>query len=385
MAEDLLPLDEALGRLRAALPTPLQSPLRADRDDPPLDRSAMDGVAVRAADGEAPRRLIGTLFAGDDPARFHLGPQEAIRIMTGAAVPEGADAVVPVERILVEGDTLTLHVTPAPGDHIRRRGSQAREGELLLPEGAPLTAAALGLRAQVGAPFQPLRRVVVGVASTGDELRGDPLPHQIRDSNGPMLTALAHRLGADARRLPSLPDDEAALRARLSNLGDIQVLLTSGGVSMGQKDFMPSVLKDLGARMLFHKIRLKPGKPMLAAVLGDTVILGLPGNPLSAYLNALLFLPPVLARLEGLSEPNLWRQGVLTAPVKNGPDRPLLHPCMVTFDPDQRTRWAGEENQVTPMASKGSGDLITLAKAQACAWIPEGGHPGGEVRYLEVL
>lgn len=385
MNEHLLPLESALLLLREAILPPPGSELRADRDDPALDRSAMDGVAVRTADGDAPRHLIGTLFAGEDPARFHLDPGEAIRIMTGAAVPQGADSVVPVERIQVEGDTLTLQVTAAPGDppptqalsgiygHIRRRGSQAREGDLLLPEGTPLTAAALGLRAQVGAPFQPLRRVVVGIASTGDELTGDPLPHQIRDSNGPMLTALAHRLGADARRLPSLPDDEAALRARLSNLGDIQVLLTSGGVSMGQKDFMPSVLKDLGARILFHKIRLKPGKPMLAAVLGDTVILGLPGNPLSAYLNALLFLPPVLAQIEGLSEPNLWRQGELTAPVKNGPDRPLLHPCAV----------AG--NQVTPMASKGSGDLITLAQAQACAWIPEGGHPGGEVRYLEVL
>ena len=373
MADDLLPLDEALARLRAALKSPIQSPLMADRDDPTLDRSAMDGVAVRTVDGVAPRHLIGTLFAGDDPARFHLGPMEAIRIMTGAAVPQGADAVVPVERIQGDGDSLTLHVTPALGDHIRRRGSQAREGDLLLPEGTALTAAALGLRAQVGAPFHPLRRGVVGVASTGDELTRDPLPHQIRDSNGPMLTALAHRLGAEVRRLPSLPDDEAALRARLSDLGDIQVLLTSGGVSMGQKDFLPSVLKELGARILFHKIRLKPGKPMLAAVLGDTVILGLPGNPLSAYLNALLFLPPVLARIEGLAEPNLWHQGVLTAPVKNGPDRPLLHPC------------TGDGNRVTPMASKGSGDLITLAQAQACAWIPEGGHPGGEVRYLVVL
>lgn len=376
-AEALLPLHEALAKVREALPAPPWDAVVADRDDPALDRSAMDGVALRAQDGAAPRRLIGTLFAGEDPSRFRVGPLEALRIMTGAALPEGADAVVPVERIQVEDGTVTLTNPPAHGDHIRRRGTQAKAGDPLLPEGFPLTAAGLGLRAQVGTPFHPLPRVVVGIASTGDELTGNPRPFQIRDSNGPMLTALAHRLGAEARRLPSLPDDEEALRARLSDLGEVRVLLTSGGVSMGQKDFMPSVLQDLGARILFHKIRLKPGKPMLAALLGDKVILGLPGNPLSAYLNALLFLPPVLARLGGLSEPDLWRTGHLTAPVKNGPDRPLLHPCTVAV--------TGTGNHLTPMASQGSGDLVTLARAQACAWIPEGGHAGGDVRYLEVL
>lgn len=373
VAEALLPLDEALAMVRGALPAPRWGAIVADRDDPALDRSAMDGVALASSEGAEPRRLIGALFAGDDPARFRVGPSEAVRIMTGAAVPEGADAVVPVERLQVDGETVTLNVTPAAGDHIRRRASQARAGEALLPAGLPRTAASIGLCAQVGAPFRALQRVVVGIASTGDELTGEPLPHQIRDSNGPMLTALAHRLGADTRRLPSLPDDENALRARLSDLGDVRVLLTSGGVSMGQKDFLPSVLKELGARILFHKIRLKPGKPMLAAILGDRMILGLPGNPLSAYLNAMLFLPPVLARLEGLVEPDFWRQGLLTGPVKNGPDRPLLHPCTVSG------------SSVTPMASKGSGDLVTLAQAQACAWIPEGGHAGGVVRYLEVL
>jgi molybdopterin molybdotransferase len=373
MAEELLPLDEALARLRAALPGVPTPALNADRDDPAVDRSAMDGIALRAEDGMAPRRLVGTLFAGEDPARFRVGPGEAIRIMTGAAVPEGADAVVPVERLEVMGQKVSLSTPPGPGDHIRKRGTQARAGDLLQTAGAPLTAATVGLRAQLGFPFEPLRRVVVGIAATGDELQPDPLPYQIRDSNSPMLTALAHRLGGDARRLPSLPDDEAALRARLADLGDHQVLLTSGGVSMGQKDFLPSVLEQLGARILVHKIRLKPGKPMLVALLGERVILGLPGNPLAAYLNAMLFLPLALARLSGFPEPDLWRQGELAEPLKNGPDRPLLHPCSRSGD------------RLTPLPSKGSGDLITLARSQACAWIPEGGHPGGAVRYLEVL
>ncbi len=377
MAETLLPLDEALDLLRRALPTVPHPELRADRDDPALDRSAMDGVALQSSEGAASRRLAGTLYAGDDPARLAVGPGECVRIMTGAALPEGADAVVPVERIRVEGDRVHLETLPKAGDHVRRRASQARAGDLLLPADTPLTAARLGLLVQVGAALPRLARTVVGVASTGDELTADPLPHQIRDSNGPMLAALAHRLGADARRLPGLPDDPGVLAARLEDLGEIRVLLTSGGVSMGEKDHLPAVLQQLGARILFHKLRLKPGKPMLAALLphpgGDRVILGLPGNPLSAYLNALLFLPAVLAKLEGTAEPDPWRAGELAEAVANPGDRPLLQPCR------------REGRRLQPLASKGSGDLVKLAQAEACAWIPEGGAAPGPCRYLDVI
>ena len=372
MPEDLLPLDEALALLREALPWTGGLEFRADRDDPALDRSAMDGVALRAAEGRTPRRLAGTLYAGDDPATLNVGPGQCVRIMTGAALPEGADAVVPVEQIQVEDEAVIVAADPKPGDHVRPRASQSRAGDTLLPAGLPLNAARVGLPAQVGAAIPGLRRTVVGIASTGDELTAVPAPHQIRDSNGPMLTALAHALGAEARRLPSLPDEPAALEARLSALGEIRVLMTSGGVSMGQKDYLPAVLSRLGARILFHKIRLKPGKPMLAALLGDRVILGLPGNPLSSYLNALLFLPLVLARLEGRVEPDLWKSGDLAEPVKNPGDRPLLQPCR------------REGTGLWPLPSKGSGDLGKLALADACAWIPEGGADIGPARYLDL-
>lgn len=373
MNEPLLPLDEALALIRSAIPHKGLPKISADRDDPALDRSAMDGAAVRCRDGEAARIIIGTLFAGDDPAAFQVGPGEAVRIMTGAAVPAGADAVVPVEELHIEGNQLFLARPPRPGEAIRLRGSQAKAGAMLLPDNSPFSAARAGLTAQVGMKWEIPPRIRVGIASTGDELVGAPLPHQIRDSNGPMLTALAHRLGADTRRMPSLPDDPAALRRRLLDLGDVRVLLTSGGVSMGEKDFLPAVLQDLGATILFHKIRLKPGKPMLVALLGDRVILGLPGNPQSAYLNALLFLPVVLSRLEGSSEPNLWHRGQLVEAVKNRGERPLLLPCALS------------EDRLTPLGSRGSGDLINLAKADACAWIPAGGMDAGETRYLQVI
>jgi len=373
MNEPLLPLDEALAMIRVAIPHKGLARIIADRDDPALDRSAMDGAALRCADGEVPRTLIGTLYAGEVPSTFHIGPNEALRIMTGAAVPPGADAVVPVEELRIEGSQLFLSRPPRPGEAIRVRGSQAKAGEVLLPDGTQFTAARAGLAAQVGMSLESPRRIQVGIASTGDELVDAPRPHQIRDSNGPMLTALANRLGADARRLPSPPDDPEALRKMFSNLGDIQVLLTSGGVSMGEKDYLPAVLNELGANILFHKIRLKPGKPMLVAILGDRVILGLPGNPQSAYLNALLFLPPVLSRLEGSSEANPWKRGHLAEAVKNRGERPLLLPCAL------------QDERLLPLRSKGSGDLIALAQADACAWIPEGGMEAGETRYIQVI
>ena len=371
---DLLPLEEALRRLWEALPAPATGEVRADRDDPAADRAAMDGVALRTADGRLSRRLLGTLFAGDDPAAFRIEPGTAVRIMTGAALPPGADAIVPVEQLADTGGHVQVQVDPEPGDHIRARGEQARAGYLLLPAGAPLTAAALGLRAQVGLPVPAPARLRVDVASTGDELVAEPAPWQIRDSNGPMLAALAHALGADVRRKPSLPDEPEALAAALAEPGGAPILLTSGGVSMGEHDHLPSVLAALGARILFHRIRLKPGKPMLAALLGDRLVLGLPGNPVSAYLNALLFLPVALARLQGGAFPDPWRPGRLAERVKNKGDRPLLHPCR------------REGGLLHPLPSKGSGDLVTLARAEACAWIAPGGlEAGAETRWLPVL
>jgi molybdopterin molybdotransferase len=226
----------------------------------------------------------------------------------------------------------------------------------------------------VGRSAAPLRRIRVAVASTGDELTVEPRPHQIRDANGPMLASLAHLLGAEVERWPSLPDDPAALAEALRNPGGARILLTSGGVSMGERDHLPTVLRDLGADILFHRIRLRPGKPMLAALLGDLLVLGLPGNPASAYLNARLFLPLALARLEGRRKPDPWRRGRLAAAVPNAGTRPLLQPCR------------REEDCLHPLPSQGSADLITLARADACAWIEPGGlAAGAETRWLSVL
>jgi molybdopterin molybdotransferase len=368
----LLSLDEALRRLESAFPRAAGEAVLADRDDPALDRSSMDGAAMRSADGTAPRQVLGTLYAGDPPGRYQVAAGTCVRIMTGACLPQGADTVVPVEKLKEVGDRLAPVAAPAPGDWIRRQGDQARAGDLLLPAGLPRNPARDGLRAQVGLPPLPLRRVTVGIAPTGDELVEDPGPHQIRDSNGPMLTALAHALGAQARRLPAVLDEPDALRAFLSAHADLDVLLTSGGVSAGEKDHLPGVLEAMGARVLFHRIRLKPGKPMLAAILGRQVVLGLPGNPVSSYINTLLFLPVAMAGLLGTVPPDPWKSGFLEGPVANPGDRPLLHPCRRRGD------------RLEPLVSRGSADLVRLAQADACAWVPEGGTGAGPVRYLDL-
>ncbi len=216
---DLLPLDAALRRLWEALPAPALPEVRAERDDPAMARAAMDGVALRASEGRGPRTLLGTLYAGDDPAAFTVTPGTAVRIMTGAALPSGSDAVVPVEQLETTGTTIRPQVDPTPGDHVRGRGDQARAGELLLPAGTPLNAARVALLAQEGLSL-PLRpRIRVGVASTGNELVPDPAPHQIRDSNGPMLAELARALGADVDLRSALPDDPPRLAAALQNPG----------------------------------------------------------------------------------------------------------------------------------------------------------------------
>lgn len=371
---DLLPLEEALQRLWRALPAPSLPELRAERDDPATDRASMDGIALMASEGRAPRRILGTLFAGSDPSALTVTPGTAVRIMTGAALPRGADAIVPVEQLAPAGELVVPTIAPESGDHVRRQGDQAHGGDLLLPAGTSFNAARIALLAQEGQPLPPRSRIRVGVASTGDELVPTPAPHQIRDSNGPMLAALAHTLGAEVELRPALPDEPAALAAALRNPGEIRILLTSGGVSMGDHDHLPAVLEDLGATILFHRIRLKPGKPMLAALLGDLLVLGLPGNPVSAYLNALLFLRPALARLEGREAPDPWRRARLSAPVRHRGDRPLLHPCRLG------------EGRLDPLPGKGSADLVTLARADGFAWIDQGGlEAGAKTRWLPVL
>lgn len=319
-ARSLLPIETvaygvAAGRV-------LAGSVGATVDVPMADVSAMDGFALAGElrDGRAPVRGVA---AAGRPADFALRPGEAARIMTGAVVPEGADRVVPVEqtgaRVGGDGEEVTVHADTLAGAHIRRRGEVVAKGDLLMAAGSLLTAGAVSTLATHGVISVPVVAAPrVAVLTTGDELvpaEGTPGPGQLRDSNGPFLRAAGRALGLDFAALGTAVDDRQDLEARIRRGLDYDVLLLTGGVSMGDFDFVADVLAEVGCTTLFEKVAIQPGKPLVAAVHGDGAgrrwVFGLPGNPASVMVTFWLFVRPVLRRLLGHDD-GLWH-GALSA------------------------------------------------------------------------
>jgi molybdopterin molybdotransferase len=296
---ETVPLDEAAGRVLADAVLGLV-------DLPGFDRSSMDGWAVRSADfASTPVSLpvLGDVAAGS-PGDATLGPGTALRISTGAPLPEGADAVLPLEEGEETGGVLSSSAHVQPHAFVRFRGEDVRAGELLVPAGARLTPARLSVVASGGvASVSVHRRPRVSIVATGSELvpLGEPLPPgAIYNSNGPTLTA--HALADGAVVLPSLrvEDDPGRTRDVLSEaLQDADVLLISGGVSVGGHDLVKDTLAELGVEQLFWQVRIKPGKPIYCGRRGDTWVFGLPGNPLSTVVGYLVFVAPLLRRMAG--------------------------------------------------------------------------------------
>ena len=313
---DLPRIDEALALVLAHVrPLPLEDvpvasaagrvlgeDARAVIDLPPFDSSAMDGYAVRAADTPGPLRVVGHSAAGRPEARA-VGPGEAVVISTGAVVPAGADAVVPVER--TTGDVVVESVDKS--DNVRPRGGDVRAGDIVVPAGSPLGAPQVSALAAAGvAVVRCGRRPRVAVLSTGSELRapGEPLaPGQIYESNSLLIAAQLGVAGAIATVFASVADDAAATRAALEQALEHDVLVTSGGVSVGPHDLVRSTLAELGAQEVFWRVAVKPGKPIAFAVRGESLVFGLPGNPVSALVGLELFVCPALRALQGAREP----------------------------------------------------------------------------------
>ncbi len=293
--------------LRAAAGRWAAAPVVALRTQPELPLSAMDGYAIRFADLPGPWRVTGESAAGR-PFAGTVAAGEATRIFTGAAVPDGADTILVQEEAARDGHTLTLDGEGPPhrGAHVRPVGLDFTHGETLIDAGARLTPARVALAASAGHATLPVhRRIRVAIVATGDELRtpGAPLtPGALPESNGAMLAAMLATLPVDLIDLGILPDRIDTLTAAFAAI-DADLLVTSGGASVGDHDLVRPALEAAGTEIDFWRIAMRPGKPLMAGRMRDTVVLGLPGNPVSAYVTALLFVLPMVAYLSGAADP----------------------------------------------------------------------------------
>lgn len=351
-------------------------------DLPSFRSSAMDGYAVRAGDGEGPRRIVDRSAAGR-PARRTVGPGDAVEISTGAVVPEGADAVVPVEVVTVDGETVSIPVVSS-GDNVRQVGGDAAQGAVVVGAGAILGPSQLGALAAAGiAEVRCGRRPRVTILPTGTELRapGEALgPGEIYESNGLMLEAQVASAGGAPERLAPVGDDAAATRAALERALDSDVLLTSGGVSVGPHDLVRGTLATLGAEEVFWRVSMRPGKPIAFAVRGATLVFGLPGNPVSSLVGFELFVRPALLALQGAAEPGpRYRPAVLGAPVRRGAERDALVRA--------RTRVEGDRLVVDPLRGQESHMIVRSSAADALVLVPRGDGElpaGAAVSYVPV-
>jgi molybdopterin molybdotransferase len=338
-------------------------------DSPPFDNSAVDGYAVRSVDAQAGRsfKVVDEAPAGR-PAGKKVGEREAIKIFTGGVIPEGADAVVMVENTSGWGEEFELKKAASPGNNLRAAGGDVRQGDVILRAGAELGAPEIALAATQGyGELLVYRRPRVVVLSTGSELVEPGIrelsPGEIFDSNSFALLAQALEAGADARRVSAASDESEVLRGAMEKgLTDADVVVTSGGVSVGEKDLVKSTLLDLGVEQVFWGIKLKPGKPVFFGTREDACFFGLPGNPVSAMVCFELFVRPALMKMMGREDKHRPRIGVyFDADVENKFGR--MHAMRVTLTRTERG-WRAES-----VGAQGSGLVSSLTKADALALI----------------
>jgi molybdopterin molybdotransferase len=342
----------------------------------------MDGYALRAADGilDAKLRVIGAAPAGP-PFGGHVGPGEGVRLFTGSVVPSGADAILLQEDATRDGDTVRVNEAVVEGRHIRRKGQDFAAGDVVMPAGRRITARDVGLAAAANYPWLSVhRRPRIAILATGDEIAmpGEPIPHGgIVSSNSHALAALVRAAGGAPVILPIARDDQSAIGAVADSVAGMDMLVTTGGASVGDHDLVIESLKARGMTLDFWQIAMRPGKPLLFGQLGATPVLGLPGNPVSAMVCAILFLLPALARLSGLpAAPPPVSTAILGAPVKQN-DRRADH-LRATVNTDSAGRIV-----VTPFSVQDSAMLRRMALADALVLraphapaLPEGAEVG---------
>jgi molybdopterin molybdotransferase len=354
--------------LRSACGRILAEPIVTDRDYPPFDRSTRDGFAVRAADAAAGAtlRCTGEIRAGASFDGF-VNAGECVQIMTGAAVPLGADAVMMIEYTRVAGQAVTLERGAERGQNIVVRGSEARAGQELLAPGMRLGYAEMALAAQVGQNrVGVFARPRVAVFSTGDEvvdIAATPGPRQIRNSNAVALEILIALAGGEPQPLGNAADEKGDLRRRMERGFDADLLVMSGGVSMGKYDLVEDVLAELGAEIFFDAVAMRPGRPTVFGSCRGVPVFGLPGNPVSTMVTFELFVTPVIDVLGGAA----------ARPLPTFPAR-LVHAVhergeVAHLLPARVDRSRGEP-EVSTLAWRGSGDTVAIAQANAFLVVP---------------
>ena len=358
----------------------LAEDVRAKFDSPPFDNSAVDGYAVRSADAEGGRsfRVVDEAPAGR-PSSRSVGEGEAIKIFTGGVIPEGADAVVMVENTTGWGEEFELKKAASPGQNVRESGEDVRGGDVILKEGVEVGPPEIALAATQGyGRLAVFRRPKVVVLSTGTELvepgARDLSPGEIYDSNSFAMIAQAHEVGAEARRISAASDDADVIRDAVREAFETaDVVVTSGGVSVGEKDLVKGTMLELGVEQVFWGVKFKPGKPLFFGVRDDVRFFGLPGNPVSAMVCFELFARPALMRMMGREDTRRPRIEVYFGEdVKNNFGR--MHAMRVSLERTDKG-WLARS-----VGAQGSGLVSSLTKADALALIgPEtGGVQAGE-------
>ena len=375
-AATLSPTEPELTGLLDAVGLVLAEDLLADRDFPPFPRATRDGFAVRAADVQSvPARLhcVGEIKAGAtiDASGISVGPGEVVEIMTGAPVPVGADAVVMVEYTASANARVTVQRAVKAGENVVPVGAEARRGDVMVPKGTRVQHAAVAVAAAVGRPeIAVFRRPRVAVLATGDELVDvnlPPGPNQIRNSNSYSLAAHVYEAGGEAVILPVARDDVADLALLLRKGLDADLLLLSGGVSVGKYDLVEEVLASVGAKVFFTGVAIQPGKPVVfgeVALNGKTTqIFGLPGNPVSTMVTFQLFVRPVLDALAGAKpEPLPFTQAILKAPFRTKIGLTRFLPAKLDGSHDKPG--------VELVQWQGSGDLMAASTANCYIVVP---------------
>ncbi|HIQ21638.1 MAG TPA: molybdopterin molybdenumtransferase MoeA [Planctomycetes bacterium] len=364
----LAPRDVAL---EEACGLQLAQPVAADRHYPPFARAMMDGYAVRLGDAGRTVPVVGQVAAGDRFAGA-MEPGGCVEIMTGAPCPPGTEAVVPKEHVRRSGSQVSLPGQLRAGQHIAEAGSECPAGRVVLQPGQTITPMAVAVMASFGiVSVRVVPRPSVAIITTGGELvpaASEPGEGQIRDSNGPMLAALARDVALERPSCLHVEDQLEAILDALERSADHNLVLLTGGVSVGTYDLVPAALERYGAEVVFHKVRQKPGKPLLFARKQNQLVFGLPGNPLSCHFCFHRYVAPAAQRMSGKPAPAQALPGTLTAPVEPKAGRTYF--VTARAEPGEEGQWL-----VHPLPTTSSADIFASWPANCYAQVPPGKEP----------